>query len=244
MKGSRRGRAGFAGAGARSDLLNAVVLFGSPGSGKGTQAKMLSRCLGIPHISTGDMLRERIRQDGGFGTGVAATMQSGALVSDELVNEMVERRLDEPDAAAGFILDGYPRTAQQAGYLLKWLERRGIREVVIHLAVDYNVIIGRLTGRRQCPRCGTLYNIALQPPRVDMLCDLDGEKLVVREDDREDVIRERLEAYERQTRPVLEYFTAAGRRVVEVDASSDAPEGVFRKICQVMGADDRSQDRR
>jgi len=201
---------------------------------------MLSRCLGVPHISTGDMLRERVRADGGLEPAVAATMQAGSLVSDALVNDLVESRLAGPDAARGFILDGYPRTVAQAGHLLKWLDGRGIREVVIHLAVDYNVIIGRLTGRRQCPRCGTLYNIALQPPRVDMLCDLDGEKLVVRDDDREEVIRERLVAYDRQTRPVLEYFQAAGRRMGQVDASGGPPEEVFGKIRQVIGADDCS----
>jgi len=140
---------------------------------------MLTQCLGVPHISTGDMLRDRIRQGSEVGTKVAARMQSGALVRDELVNRMVQERLSQPDAAGGFVLDGYPRTLPQAEHLCKWLEERGIREVVIHLAVDYNIIIARLTGRRQCPRCGTLYNIASHPPQVDGLCDLDGEPLVV-----------------------------------------------------------------
>jgi adenylate kinase len=219
--------------------VKAIVLFGSPGSGKGTQAKMLTQCLAVPHISTGDMLRHRIRR-GAAGTAMVATMQSGALVSDEVVNRMVEKRLSEPDAARGFVLDGYPRTMAQADHLHEWLEQRGVREVVIYLAVDYNIVIARLTGRRQCPRCGTLYNLATQPPRVDGLCDLDGEKLVIREDDNESVIRERLDAYERQTRPVLEHYKEAGRRVVEVDASNDPPETVFGKICQAIEADDRS----
>jgi adenylate kinase len=219
--------------------VKAIVLFGSPGSGKGTQAKLLTQCLSVPHISTGDMLRHRIRR-GAAGTAMVATMQSGALVSDEVVNRMVEKRLSEPDAARGFVLDGYPRTMAQADHLHEWLEQRGVREVVIYLAVDYNIVIARLTGRRQCPRCGTLYNLATQPPRVDGLCDLDGEKLVIREDDNESVIRERLDAYERQTRPVLEHYKEAGRRVVEVDASNDPPETVFGKICQAIEADDRS----
>jgi adenylate kinase len=106
--------------------------------------------------------------------------------------------------------------------------------VVIHLAVDYNVIIARLTGRRECPRCGTPYNVVLRPPKVDELCDLDGENLVRREDDREDVIRARLDAYELQTRPVLEYLRVNGRRVIEVDASDDPPEVVFQKIGRAM----------
>ena len=220
--------------------VKAIVLFGSPGSGKGTQARMLTQCLGIPHISTGDMLRDRIRQGSQVGTAVVARMQSGALVSDQVVNEMVRERLLEPDAAGGFVLDGYPRTIPQAEHLCKWLQARGIGELVIHLAVDYNIIIARLTGRRQCPRCGTLYNVGSHPPKVDNLCDLDGETLVVREDDREEVIRERLDAYDRQTRPVLEYFRGSGTRVLEVDASNDPPEVVFDKIRQAMETNDRS----
>jgi len=216
----------------------AIVLFGSPGSGKGTQAKMLTECLGIPHISTGDMLRERIRQDAERSTRMAAVMHSGALVRDEVVNQMVEERLARPDASDGFVLDGYPRTLAQAQHLDRWLESRGTREVVVHLAVDYNVIIARLTGRRQCPRCGTLYNMASQPPSRDSLCDNDGTELVVREDDRESVIRERLDAYDRQTRPVLEYYRSAQRRVVRVDADDDPPETVFRKICQALEKND------
>ena len=223
--------------------MKAIVLFGSPGSGKGTQAKMMTQCLDVPHISTGDMLRDRIRR-GVARSAVVATMQSGALVPDEVVNTMVADRLSEPDAAEGFVLDGYPRTQAQAEYLTNWLDGRGIREVVIYLAVDYNVVIARLTGRRQCPRCGTLYNIVSKPPRVDMLCDLDGETLVIRDDDRESVIRERLEAYERQTRPVLDYFQSAGRQVIEVDASKDPPEKVFQKICRAMECNDCSEDGR
>ena len=111
---------------------------------------------------------------------------------------------------------------------------------MIHLAVDYNVIIARLTGRRVCPRCGTLYNIASQPPKRDGVCDKDGEKLVIRDDDRESVIRERLEAYERQTRPVLDYFKSTGHHVEEVDASYAPPEDVFGRICRVVSSNDRA----
>ncbi len=162
-------------------------------------------------------------------------MHSGALVSDALVNEMVKERLSEPDAAKGFILDGYPRTLDQAEHFVVWLAGRGlIREVVIHLAVDYNIIIARLTGRRQCPICGTLYNVASHPPKVDEVCDLDGHELVIRDDDSETVIRGRLDAYDRQTRPVLEFFRSSGHRVIEVDASSDPPEQVFEKVRHAM----------
>jgi adenylate kinase len=180
------------------------------------------------------MLRDRIREGNGLGPTVAATMQTGALVCDDVIMAMVAERLSEPDAAKGFILDGYPRTLAQAENLIGWLAVRKIREVVIHLAVDYNIIIARLTGRRQCPRCGTLYNVNSHPPKTAGLCDLDGETLVVRDDDSEDVIRERLDAYERQTRPVLEFFRKSGRRVVRVDAGVEAPESVFERIRQVM----------
>ncbi len=204
----------------------------------------MRECLGIPHISTGDMLRAEVRHGNGTVSSVAATMQAGALVSDEVVNRMVEERLAEADAANGFVLDGYPRTLAQARHLSAWLDGRGARELVIHLAIDYNIVIARLTGRRQCPRCGTLYNLASQAPKVDALCDLDGEKLVVRPDDSEPVIRERLAAYERQTRPVLDYYRAAGRPVIEVDAGRDTPEGVFDKIRRAMETNDCSKDRR
>jgi adenylate kinase len=215
-------------------FVKAIVLFGSPGSGKGTQAKLLTECLGLLHVSTGEMLRDRIRQGAGIDAAVAATMYAGSLVSDDVVDAMVEERLSRPDAANGFVLDGYPRTLAQARNLVGWLKERRISEVVIHLAVDYNIIIARLTGRRECPRCGTPYNVALRPPKVDELCDLDGEKLVRREDDSEEVIRERLDAYDGQTRPVLEYLRTAGGRIIQVDASNDPPEMVYRKICQAI----------
>ena len=211
----------------------ALVLFGSPGSGKGTQAKLLTRCLGVPHISTGDMLRERIRE-GIAADAVVANMHAGALVPDQVVNRLVQLRLAQPDAAKGFILDGYPRTRAQAEHLCTWLDGRGVREVVIHLVVDYNVIVARLTGRRQCPRCGSLYNIASKPPRVDEVCDLDGTALIIRDDDREEVIRERLDAYERQTRPLIEFFRESGRTLHEMDASRATPDEVFRHICRAL----------
>jgi adenylate kinase len=214
--------------------IKAIALFGSPGSGKGTQAKLLSNCLKIPHISTGDMLRERTLAGNAIGTAVVATMHAGSLVADEVVNQMVKERLAEPDCAAGFILDGHPRTMQQAVFLIEWFDRHSIHEVVIHLVVDYNIIISRLTGRRQCPRCGTLYNIGSHPPKVAGVCDLDGETLVIRDDDRESVIRERLETYERQTQPLLEFFREQGRRLVEVNAGVDGPESVSHKICTLI----------
>ena len=210
--------------------IPALILFGPPGSGKGTQSKLLVKTLGIPQISTGDMLREHVRKGLAAGTKVEAKMKAGILVKDEVVNRLVEERLSQPDAAGGFILDGYPRTRAQAETLCGMLSAKGRDAVVIHLVVDYNVIIARLTGRRLCPVCGTLYNETSKPPKVPGVCDLEGAALIIRDDDREEVIRQRLEAYESQTRPLIEYFREKGKRLYDVDASHETPEAVFRKI--------------
>jgi adenylate kinase len=222
-------------------MTQAVVLFGSPGSGKGTLASLLKACLKVPHISTGDMLREHIRDGNSLGVKVAATMQSGALVRDEVVNQLVQERLAQPDAQAGFILDGYPRTREQAEHLCIWLDGRGIRELVIHLVVDYNIIVTRLTGRRQCPRCCTLYNVFSNPPRVDGVCDLDGQALVIRDDDREPVIRQRLAEYESQSRPLIEFFRENGRRLFEIEAGGQTPESLLAQVCRIVRGPEAAQ---
>ena len=218
----------------KSQAPLALILFGSPGSGKGTQSKLLAKALGIPQISTGDMLREHVRRGKAIGTKVEAKMKAGILVKDYVVNQLVEERLAQPDAANGFILDGYPRTRAQAEALCGILSPRGVQAVVIHLVVDYNVIIARLTGRRQCPVCGTLYNVTSKPPKVPGVCDLEGAKLMVRDDDREEVIRERLDEYEKQTRPLIDFFREAGNRLYEIDASHDNPQTVFGKIEELI----------
>jgi len=222
------------------DTPLALVLFGSPGSGKGTQGRLLMTSLGIPQISTGDMLREHIRKSDGVGQQVQATMLTGALVSDEVVNRLVAERIALPDCERGFILDGYPRTRAQAESLSRMLKGRGVDQVVIHLIVDYNIIINRLSGRRHCPVCGTLYNDTSKPPKADNVCDLDCAPLVVREDDRESVIRERLAAYERQTRPLIEYFRETGGRLYEIEAGHEAPNALFERICREIERNDHS----
>jgi len=212
----------------------AIVLFGSPGSGKGTQAKFLAGWLGIPQISTGDMLREHIRHGSAIGKAIESRMRAGSLVADDLVNNLVHERILQPDCARGFILDGYPRTPQQAEEMMRLLASAGAGEVVIHLVVDYNIIISRMAGRRMCPKCGTLYNAVSRPPKIEGICDLDGTALVVRDDDREDVVRERLDQYEARTRPLIEFFRARTERLFEVDASRDRPEIVFRHIKSML----------
>ena len=209
-----------------------LILFGAPGSGKGTQAKLLKQSLGLPHISTGDMLRERVARRDELGLKVESILQSGGLVPDVTVNALVADRVEQPDCKPGFILDGYPRTVSQAEILAaEVLTSRGIRTVVVHLRVDYNVIVARLAGRRQCPVCGALYSLSPNAPTVSEVCDYDGSKLVVRDDDREEVVTERLKAYDRQTAPVLEYFRTAGFDCWEVDgAGAGGPQAIAKRI--------------
>ncbi len=207
-----------------------MVLFGSPGSGKGTQAKLLHHCVKGPHISTGDMLRAHIQAGDAIGRQTERLLKSGKLVSDELVNQLLEQRLLESDCRSGVILDGYPRTLNQAGVLLKLMKRFGFKAAVVHLMVDCEKIVARLSGRRQCPVCGTLYSLKTNPPKIAGVCDLDGATLVTREDDRESVIRERLHEYESQTKPILEFFRNANVPMFEIDAGSP-PDGIGEQIC-------------
>jgi adenylate kinase len=158
---------------------------------------------------------------------------------------LVEARVAEPDARGGIILDGYPRTVNQAAVLLQLTERLHLRPFVVHLVVDYETIVARLSGRRQCPVCGTLYNLVTHPPRVPGTCDLEGATLVTREDDRESVIRERLNQYDMQTRPLIRYFREAGVSIFEIDGGAGAPDQVSRQICDSFvsaGLIDRSKN--
>ena len=176
------------------------------------------------------MLRERVASGDDIGRSVASLMQAGELVPDATVNRLVEERIEQPDGANGFILDGYPRTVQQATLLAELLVLRPIRTIVIHLVVDYNVIIARISGRRQCPQCGALYGVTSSAPKVPGVCDKDGTKLGVRDDDREDVVRERLRAYEQQTEPVLAFFKKSGIPCWNVPAADVPPQAIAHEI--------------
>src|SRR5207249_8613338 len=224
----------------RSRSVGPVILLGSPGAGKGTQAKRIAERFGIPQISTGDILRVNVQRGTELGLKAKDTMARGALVPDELIYDMVADRLRQADCQPGFILDGFPRTPAQAGWLDAFLEHgffenlhRGVcLPIVIRIDVDYNQLILRLTGRRSCPLCGRIYNVYSQPPKVDETCDCDGSKLVIRNDDREEVIRERLAAYELQTKPVVEYYWAKGR-LIEINGDLPVPE-VTEQICRAI----------
>jgi adenylate kinase len=148
------------------------------------------------------------------------------------VNELVRERLLEPDGRSGILLDGYPRTINQAQAFLDLAAEDGFRPVVIHLGVDYAKTVARLSGRRQCPVCGTLYSLKTNPPKVQGVCDLDGAALITREDDREEVIRERLREYDSLTLPILEFFRAAGVPIIQVNAGEASPEQIGQRICQ------------
>ncbi len=200
-------------------MIGPVVLLGPPGAGKGTQAKKIAAHYGIPQISTGDLLREHVSRGTELGRQARVIMARGELVPDELMYGMVADRLKQAGCERGFILDGFPRTAGQAGWLDAFLKREFFENsktcvpVVIRLDVDYTQLLLRIAGRRSCPTCGRIYNVHSQPPRVDELCDSDSSKLVQRDDDREEVIRPRLKAYEVQTKPVAEYYQRQGRLI-------------------------------
>jgi len=227
--------------------IGPVILLGPPGAGKGTQAKQIVERYGVPQISTGDLLRDHVERGTELGLEAKAIMARGELAPDELMYGIVATRLREADCQRGFVLDGFPRTAAQAGWLDAFLEKAVFEKrseesekctpVVIQLLVDYTQLLLRLTGRRSCPTCGRLYNIHFQPPLVDELCDVDGSKLVIRNDDREEVISERLAAYDSQTRPVADYYRVQ-RRLVAVNADRPMADvtaqifGVIDSRCQ------------
>jgi adenylate kinase len=190
-----------------------ILLLGAPGVGKGTQAKELVKLWGIPQISTGDLLRANVAQGTALGKAAREMMQQGDLVPDSLVNEMVAVRLTAPDTVRGYILDGFPRTLPQAS----WLDGRlamqpaALPVIAVSLHVDYNQLLRRITGRRNCPVCQTIYNIYSNPPQRAGFCDVEGAALVQRADDTEKVFTERMRAYEAQTAPVIEHYRTLGR---------------------------------
>jgi len=215
--------------------VGAVIMFGPPGAGKGTQAPLVGQRIGVPHISTGDMIRAEVASGSARGLRAGAVMARGELLSDDWLNEMVEARLQQPDCQRGFVLDGYPRTCEQAVALEHALGANGTAMRLILLAVDYNEIIRRALARRMCPVCGAIYNIYAKPPRLENTCDRDGAALVVRPDDREEVIRGRLEAYEKQTSPVLDYLAKRGYRMHQIDGCR-RPEAVTAELLALLEA--------
>ena len=207
-----------------SDFLpGPVLLLGAPGVGKGTQAKRLMEEFSIPQISTGDLLRDHRKNRTPLGMLADELMSKGELVPDDLVNKMVAERFLEPDTEHGYILDGFPRTLNQAEWLDRQLVAYMLPVVAVHIAVDRKVLLERITGRRISP-AGRIYNIYTNPPKVEGICDVDGSALEQRADDTEAVFEERMKSFESKTSQVIEYYRSHGGRFAEVDGDKTVEE--------------------
>jgi adenylate kinase len=204
-----------------------IILLGAPGAGKGTQAVRLSNALGIPKISTGDMLRSAVMQDTPLGQKVKAIMNNGRLVDDETMLTLVKERISKPDAKHGFILDGYPRNLKQAGQLESVLDPN-MKPYVVEIGVDEDEIVKRIAGRRTCPLCERIYNNYFSPPKNDERCDYDGASLYRRNDDSEDVVRKRIETYKNETFPLMAHYKKLG--MLSVINGMQSEEEVAKQI--------------
>jgi adenylate kinase len=216
-----------------------VILLGPQGAGKGTQAGNIAATYDIPHISTGDILRANVREGTALGLEAKRFMDAGDLVPDDVIIGMVGDRLGQPDAAKGFLFDGFPRTVPQAEALEQLLqEREQPLDVVLRLAVDEDEVVSRLTGRRTCTGCGAVFHVAHQPPKTEGVCDACGGELVQRDDDREDVVRNRLEVYRRSTEPLEEFYWNRGllRDVEAVGTVAEVGERAAAVLAEHDGA--------
>lgn len=202
---------------------------GMPGSGKGTQAALLAQALGIVHVSTGDILRDAVKSGSALGRKVRGFLEAGTLVPDEVLGDLVAERLSRADARRGFVLDGYPRTGEQVGFLDRVLERLGTAlDAVFLLTAPADEVVRRLTGRRVCPGCDAVFHVDTRPPKSAGVCDGCGSALVQRPDDREEVILERLEVYTKQTLPIARAYTERGL-LCEVNGTGH-PQVVFARV--------------
>lgn len=211
-----------------------VILLGPPGAGKGTQGQILAGRLGIPRISSGDMLREAADGDGDGAEAVRHTIEGGHLVDDDVIFTVIQERLSRADAAGGYLLDGFPRTVRQAELLRAWLAERGQRiDVVLDLVVPQETIVARISNRRICGGCGASYHILLQPPLKPDRCDRCGETLIQRADDSAEVVRERLRVYHEQTEPLTAFYAGEGS-LVRLDGDRAVDE-VSEAMVAVIG---------
>ena len=185
-----------------------IILLGSPGSGKGTQAQFITKKYGIPQISTGDMLRAAVREGTPLGIEAKQVMDRGGLVSDDIILGLIKERIAQPDCSDGFLLDGFPRTIAQA----EGLEAMGVKiDTVIEIVVADEDIVKRMAGRRVHPQSGRTYHVEYNPPKVECIDDVTGEELIQRDDDKEETVRKRLSVYHEQTKPLVDYYSAAER---------------------------------
>lgn len=210
-----------------------LVLLGPPGAGKGTQAAEISQRCQIPHISTGDMLREQKARGTALGVQIAAIIDSGQLVPDELMLDLVEGRLEQADAANGWLLDGFPRTVPQAEALETRMAARGRKlDRVIEFDVDAAELVRRLSLRRVCPKCKAIYHLEAHPPQLEGVCDVDGAALMQRADDHEGVIRERQRIYQEKTAPLVGFYSGRGL-LVRIDGARP-PAAVQSELGQIL----------
>ena len=211
-----------------------IIMLGAPGAGKGTQAKMIADKYGIPHISTGDIFRANIKNGTELGKKAKEYMDQGLLVPDELTCDLVVDRIAQPDAAKGYVLDGFPRTIPQAEALTAALKARGES---VDYAIDVDVpdenIVNRMGGRRACLACGATYHVSFNPPKKEGICDVCGKELVLRDDDKPETVQKRLDVYHAQTQPLIDYYTKAGV-LKTVDGTQDINK-VFEDIAGILG---------
>jgi adenylate kinase len=213
-----------------------LILVGPPGAGKGTQAVHIAEHFGIPHISTGDIFRANLKEGTPLGLKAKEYMDAGNLVPDEVTNEMVKDRLTHDDVANGFLLDGYPRNVVQAGVLRAYLaEKSTPLDAVLELSVEDSEIIARLSGRRTCKECSASYHIQFNKPQVDGKCDKCGGELIQREDDKESVIKHRLDVYAEQTAPIVSFYREEGL-LISMVATGDVDEITHRAISALKTA--------
>ena len=210
-----------------------LVLLGPPGSGKGTQAKRIAEKYGLPHVSSGDILRVGLRKEGYLDRETREIVRSGRLVPDRIAVEIVKKRLGEKDCGKGFILDGFPRTLPQAESLNGFLQESDIAiDHVLYLELSVEEAVKRLSGRRTCPRCGATFHLVFNPPHMSGLCDQCGAQLSQREDDSEVTVRERMKTYEKETYPLIEYYQSQGL-LAKINANRSVEE-VFEDLCKVL----------
>ena len=210
-----------------------ILIMGPAGAGKGTMSDLILKEYDIPHISTGDMLRENVRNNTELGQEAKSYMEAGKLVPDDVINAMVEKRLQEADCQKGYLLDGFPRTLVQAQAFEKIAEKIGKPvESVLALEVDFEVLKERITGRRVCPKCGAIYHIHNFPSKVEGVCDTCGSELKQRSDDTVEKLTQRMEEYESSTKPVIDFFEEKG--VVTHLNAAEKPDIVFGKIKEAL----------
>lgn len=211
-----------------------IIMLGAPGAGKGTQAKMLAKKYDIPHISTGDIFRMNIKNNTELGQKAKGYMDAGELVPDELVVDLVVDRIKAKDCMKGFILDGFPRTIPQAEALDYALNNQNERiDYAINVDVPDEAIIKRMSGRRACVGCGATYHVENMPPKKENVCDTCGESLILREDDKPETVKKRLDVYHEQTQPLIDYYDKKGV-ILTVDGTLDV-DVVFKKLTEVLG---------